>query len=90
MKLKQLASNMTELELNNGTRVLFSYETPVAAFTDMAEHLETTTKYSKTTTKHINKWFKEFTAGGCQVDREPVDQSVLDELVSDVPQSEVK
>ncbi len=31
MKLKQLASNMTELELNNGTRVLFSYETPVAA-----------------------------------------------------------
>ena len=30
MKLKQIGSNQTELIFNDGTHVLFSYETPVA------------------------------------------------------------
>lgn len=92
MKLKQLASNMTELELNNGTLVLFSYETPVCGFigkdnygTGISEgtYIETKTKYSRTTTKHINKWFelKGIVYPTCMNRSYKVDQSVLDELV---------
>lgn len=72
MKLKQLASNMTELQLDDGTRVLFSYETPVAAFKEKGftseqgvysgmkmsywNTIKTDKKWSVTTSKHINKW----------------------------------
>jgi hypothetical protein len=56
MRIKPIASNMTELTLANGDRVLFSYETPVALFTQ-DEFVQTNKKWSKTTTKHINKWF---------------------------------
>ena len=34
MQLRQIASNMTQLDLADGTSVLFSYRTPVAALTD--------------------------------------------------------
>lgn len=77
MKIKQIASNMTELTLNNGTRVLFSYETPVAYsyITDKGrETYKTSTYYSRTTSKHINKW--EQTIHG------EVAQTVLDQLVA--------
>ena len=33
MRLKQIGSNQTEIIFNNGTHVLFSYETPVAVST---------------------------------------------------------
>ncbi len=33
MQLRQIASNMTQLDLANGTSVLFSYKTPVAKVT---------------------------------------------------------
>ena len=55
MKLKQLASNMTELDLGFA-QVFFSYETPVAARLTCGSLVRTETKYSVTTTKHINKW----------------------------------
>lgn len=55
MKLIPLASNMTELELTDGTRVLFSYQTPVAAQTHEG-CFKTDKKWSATTTRHINKW----------------------------------
>ena len=80
MKLKQIASNMTELHLNNGIVVCFSYETPVAAYgcrnclgLNIPQAIKTSTKYSKTTTKHIKKW------NASQFHE--VDQSVLDDLV---------
>lgn len=57
MQLKQIQANMTELTLSNGDRVLFSYQTPVACFTS-DEFIQVNKKYSITTTKHINKWFK--------------------------------
>lgn len=56
MKLRPLASNMTELTLNDGTTVLFSYQTPVAAHVPGSGFYRTTGHYSKTTTRHINKW----------------------------------
>ena len=55
MKIKPLASNMTQLTLNNDTVVLFSYETPVAALTEEG-YVRTSYKWSPTTTRHINKW----------------------------------
>ena len=55
LKLRQLGPNQTELELDN-MLILFSYETPVAAWVAGRGWLRTDTKYSKTTTKHINQW----------------------------------
>jgi hypothetical protein len=56
MNLNPLASNMTELELADW-RILFSYRTPVAAQNQHTkEYYKTQTKWSATTTRHINKW----------------------------------
>ena len=55
MKLKPIASNMTELTLANGTQVLFSYETPVASW-ENGQFYKTEKFWSKTTSRHINKW----------------------------------
>ena len=57
MKIKQIASNMTELDLGFA-QVFFSYETPVAARLTDGTLVRTATKYSVTTTKHINKWLQ--------------------------------
>lgn len=56
MNLKQLGSNQTQLTLNNGTEVFFSYETPVAAYVEGEGYLRTSKKWSVTTSKHINRW----------------------------------
>tara|TARA_B100001996_G_scaffold257577_1_gene200297 strand:- start:88 stop:426 length:339 start_codon:yes stop_codon:yes gene_type:complete len=58
MILRQLGSNQTELSFNNGNSVFFSYETPVAGFTSDLGHFKTSTYYSRTTSKHINQYFK--------------------------------
>jgi hypothetical protein len=55
MKIKPIQSNMTELTLNDGTQVLFSYQTPVACWKD-GHFYKTDKKWSNTTTRHINKW----------------------------------
>lgn len=77
MNLKPLGTNKTELRLNETTRVLFSYETPVA-YTKLTEcgmkYYMTNEYYSRTTTKHIKSWMP-------LEDAESVNQSVIDELV---------
>lgn len=79
MKIKQIASNMTILTLNNGIEVLFSYETPVAYCHELTNKFAYTNKYySKTTNKHISKF--KFLKLGC-FNYFEVDQSILDELV---------
>ena len=45
---------MTELEMD-GIKVLYSYETPVAGY-DVNGAFRTNTKYSVTTSRHINKY----------------------------------
>ena len=58
MKLKQLGSNMSEIELGsfpNNTSILFSYSTPVAGYVN-GEAFRTDKHYSPTTSKHINKY----------------------------------
>ena len=65
MKLKQVGSNMTEVECHNSL-VLFSYSTPVAArYMDAkgnTEYIKTNKKWSVTTSRHINKWLDGATA----------------------------
>tara|TARA_Y100001970_G_scaffold293918_1_gene444609 strand:- start:6491 stop:6769 length:279 start_codon:yes stop_codon:yes gene_type:complete len=55
MQLRQIASNMTQLDLANGTSVLFSYRTPVACLSDNG-YYRTSKYWSVTTSRHINKW----------------------------------
>ena len=58
MKLKQLGSNMSEIELGsfpNNTSIMFSYSTPVAGY-DSKGAFRTDEHYSPTTSKHINKY----------------------------------
>lgn len=74
MKIKQIASNMTELTVN-GNEVLFSYETPVAAFVFSRGYVRTATHYSPTTSRHINKWLDGFVA-------EEVPQEFIDGLLN--------
>lgn len=74
MKLRQIASNMTELAIDNAS-ILFSYETPVAGWDDDGA-FETETKYSVTTSKHITKYFggKERRAAARAVPQSYIDQ----------------
>ena len=80
MKLKKIGSNQTELS-NSGLVVLFSYETPVAALLPSGRYIKTGSKYSTTTTKHVNIWLK-----GVFSDVETVEQSFIDGLIEEVTQ----
>jgi len=77
MKIKQIASNQTELT-TNGMIILFSYSTPVAAMLPSGRYVKTRTKYSATTTKHVNKWLQ-----GVADSVEVVDQSFVDNLTNE-------
>ena len=77
MNLKPIKADVTELELENGTRVLFSYQTPVACITPEDDMAYKTGKFwSVTTTRHINFWVSQFDC----VDVRP--QEYFDNLVS--------
>ena len=86
MKLKLIGSNQTELNLEDGTQVFFSYETPVCVITE-AMHLGkkqtrvcvTKEKYSRTTSKHINNWV----ANQSEI-IQMVEQSEIDNFVNGV------
>ena len=56
MKVTPIASNQTQVTLADGTEVLFSYQTPVAARVPGKGWIRSATKYSSTTTKHVNRW----------------------------------
>jgi len=73
MKLTPIGSNQNMITTNKGDQVLFSYQTPVAAYVD-GDYIRTSTKWSQTTSRHINKWLEGVLA-------EEVDQSILNGLV---------
>lgn len=59
--IERLGPSMTVLHLHDGSRVLFSYETPVAAYVaegpnTRAEYWKTDRWFSRTTTGHVNRW----------------------------------
>ena len=76
MQLTPIAANRTQLNLNDGTEIFFSYKTPVAAKLPNYDYIRTATKWSSTTTKHINQWLE-------GVHAEEVPQNKLDELVGE-------
>ena len=78
MKVQSIGSNQTEVELANGTCVLFSYSTPVAALVPGKGWIRTAKKWSATTTKHINAWL----AKNCGGEVQSVTQWELDQLVA--------
>lgn len=59
MKLRPIGANQTELDIDGITTILFSYETPVACITN-DRAFRTDKHWSKTTSKHINQWLKNF------------------------------
>ena len=74
MKLTPIGSNQTELEYPSGLTVLFSYQTPVAVFVPGSGGFVTSTKYSPTTSRHVNKAIERW---GCS--RTEIDQAIIDE-----------
>ncbi|MCS5594203.1 MAG: hypothetical protein NZ730_06630 [Porticoccaceae bacterium] len=76
MNIKPLGGYMTQVGFK-GNQILFSYETPVAAWdSERGEYIKTDKFWSVTTCKHIAKWFD----GSACLARE-VDQSELDAMV---------
>jgi hypothetical protein len=77
LSVKPVASNMTLLETPKHI-VLFSYATPVASF-DKGNYSfnRTSTKWSMTTTRHINKWLD-----GAKAIEQP--QTYFDDLLGGV------
>lgn len=55
MNLVNLGSNMNELILGNKS-ILISYETPVALHIEGMGYIVTEKKWSRTTSRHINKF----------------------------------
>ena len=57
MKIKLIGANQTEVQLSDHyeTQIFFSYEQAVCVRTYFYCYV-TTEKYSRTTSKHINKW----------------------------------
>lgn len=70
MELQPIGSNQTELRLANGTRILFSYRTPVAAYVPGRGYIKSGTRYSVTTSRHVNQWIG---AGWQWVPQEEID-----------------
>ena len=80
MRITPIAANQTEVELSDGTCVLFSYKTPVAALVPGKGWIRTSTKFSPTTSRHINRWLLDNVG---RLDCVPsVDQSYIDQLVA--------
>ena len=67
MNLNPISANMTEIDFGNGMQILFSYKTPVAVFDwrngfRNSRYYRTSTRWSNTTQRHINKWLNGNTA----------------------------
>jgi hypothetical protein len=56
MQLRNIGSNQAVLCLADGVVILFSYNTPVAALIPGNGYVQTSRKFSRTTSKHINSW----------------------------------
>ena len=67
---------MTVLEPNDNLSILFSYETPVAAWISGRGYVKTDKFWSVTTSRHINKWIPL----PCKLSKEP--QEFFDNLVA--------
>lgn len=74
MKIKNIGSNQIQISVDDGTEVLVSYSTPVAAFVPGQGYVRTEKFWSNTTSKHINRWIGSYKA-------KSVPQETLDDLI---------
>ena len=74
MKLKSFALNRTLLSFDDGTEIYFSYETPVAGYSNKLGYVKTNTWYSSTTTRHINRYLG-------NLKHSEVDQETINNLI---------
>jgi len=79
MKIRKTGNNTIVFELLNGSSVLVSYETPVAAYMPVngGTYYCTNKKWSATTSRHIKNWLPDIQVS-------PVlkrDQAFFDELL---------
>ena len=87
MKLKSFATNRTLLTFDDGTEVFFSYETPVAGYSNKLGYVKSKQWYSSTTTRHVNRYFNDVWLNSNLVGFDPesdvstVDQDVINKLV---------
>lgn len=56
MELRVVGPNQTEIELSDGNRFFFSYNTLVAAYLVGRGYIKSKRFYSSTTSKHTNAW----------------------------------
>jgi hypothetical protein len=78
MKVQQVSTTSTQVSLADGTEVLFSYSTPVAALVPGRGWMRTEQFFSTTTSKHINAWLRKNCGGTVQT----VPQWEVDQLVA--------
>jgi hypothetical protein len=90
MKLrKKFGSNVTELEFDDGTRVLFSYETPCAAYVPRScgetpgGWWKLNRHVSRATAAHVKDWLKMGHVDR-RLDARPVPASAFAELLADI------
>lgn len=78
MKVQPIGANQTEISLADGTLVLVSYLTPVAALVPGKGWIRTAQKWSATTSKHVYAWLRANCGGTVQY----VPQWELDQLLA--------
>ena len=75
MKLNRIGNNETVVSFDDVTEVLFSYDTPVAGrrlTDDGLQIFKTDKKWSVTTSKHINKYLKQFNAEAVELPQDEI------------------
>jgi hypothetical protein len=73
IRAQSIGSN--QLEIQHGyNRFLISYKTPVAVYICGMGYFRTATKFSRTTSKHINKWIGSANAN-------TIDQKALEDML---------
>lgn len=84
-EFKRHGANVVEVVANDGTRVLFSYDQPVAAFVVETDSLDikappvtafvrTSRFWSRTTSRHVAEWLQENGADALTVDQETINR----------------
>lgn len=74
-EFRRHGANVVEIVANDGTRVLFSYDQPVAAFTpDFGVWVKTARFWSRTTSKHVAEWLAENKADAREVTQEEINK----------------
>ena len=78
MQLQSFAVNRTLLIFDDGTEIYFSYETPVAGYSNKLGYVKSKQWYSSTTTRHVNKYLGDKLLGDTVSE---VNQDVINKLV---------